>query len=195
MEKTPSYYHRTLGHVVHPQFLDFFQTVDPQYGSGFMFDSVIATGIGACLARDEHGNVTSESHVQGIRSVNFTGATGPVRFGQGSLTADGKDTILLSSNIGARDPPSVLWGVFNMLPPQPPGAEPIPIVLTHFFVDGEWVDHGNITFADGGYYSPLLLRDLPQQNHVNSGLRATGFVVMGLGMLSAPAACLCLGLH
>jgi hypothetical protein len=171
---------------------DFFKEFNPEYGSGFMYDSVIATGMGACLALAEKGNVTVNSHVRGIRSVNFTGATGSVRFNQ-NTEANITDTAL--SGGGARDSSSVVWGALNLLPPQPPGARPVPVVLTNLLIEGEWYPLLDNIFADGRNVPPDLLRKEPEQNYLNPGVRAVGFALMGIAILSAVAAAVWVYLH
>lgn len=162
---------------------DFFEKFKPKYGSGFLYDSVMATGIGACLALAEKGNVTVESHVRGIRSVSFTGATDKVHFHQhteANTTDEG------SAREGTRA--SAVWAVLNLLPPQPPGAEPVPVALTSINFEGEWIPMQPIIFADGRGVPPDLLRAEPEQNYLSPGVRAVGFALMGIAILTAVAA-------
>jgi hypothetical protein len=171
---------------------DFFEKFKPDYGSGFLYDSVIATGMGACLALAEKGNVTVESHVRGIRSASFTGASGVVRLNQNTeanLTDDA------SSRDGARTSSSMLWGVLNLRPPQPPGAEPIPFALTTLFSEGQWERLQAISYADGRDVPPDFLREEPKQNHLTPGVRAVGFALMGISILTAVAAAVWVFLH
>ncbi len=60
---------------------DFFQQTSPVFGSSFLYDAVIATGMGACqaFAAGNGLGVDVEPFVKGIRSVVFTGATGDVQ--------------------------------------------------------------------------------------------------------------------
>jgi hypothetical protein len=164
---------------------DYFETNTPEYGSGYMYDSVIATGMGACLALAEKGNVTVKSHVRGIRSVNFTGATGPVRFEQGS---EANMTHAALSGGGAREFSSVTYGAINILPPQAPGAELVPLALVSILSEGTWYPVEDPVFADGRNVPPDLLRKEPEQNYLNPGIRAVGFALMGIAISGAVAA-------
>jgi Receptor family ligand binding region len=93
---------------------DYFQTIRPEAGAGFMYDAIMAVGIGACLAanqtRQQHGSdngtsfVSGAAHLQGIRSVDFHGATGRVLLGNGY------------NSPGGRSPSWVTFGVINAFP-------------------------------------------------------------------------------
>jgi hypothetical protein len=65
---------------------DFFRQTIPVFGSSFIYDAVIATGMGACqaFAASNGSGVEVEPFVNGIRSATFTGATGYVQFGCGN---------------------------------------------------------------------------------------------------------------
>jgi hypothetical protein len=171
---------------------DFFKEVFPSYGSGFLYDSVIATGMGACLALAKNGNVTVNTHVRGIRSVNFTGATGTVRFSQ---NANANTTQEAVSADGARETSSVNWGALNLLPPQKIGDELVPTVLTHLLIEGTWGEVEEMIYADGRNVPPDLLRKEPEQNHLDPGIRNVGFALMGIAMLTAVAAGIWVYLH
>ena len=57
-----------------------------------MFDAVMSVGFGACAAqasREQPGELTGESHNNGIRTVNFRGTTGSVRFGSSTFRRKG----------------------------------------------------------------------------------------------------------
>jgi hypothetical protein len=171
---------------------DFFEKFNPDYGSGFLYDSVIATGMGACLALAEKGNVTVESHVRGIRSAGFTGASGVVRFNKNTEANFTDDA---SSMDGARNSSSMLWGIVNLRPPQPPSAEPIPYTLTTLLSEGQWIPLEAFSYADGRDVPPDLLRREPEQNHLTPGVRAVGFALMGIALLTAVAAAVWVFLH
>jgi len=67
---------------------DYFQHLLPEPGAGFMFDAVMSIGIGACVAK----NNNTSSHLEGIRDVDFTGATGRVRLGNGKWVRGGRNS-------------------------------------------------------------------------------------------------------
>lgn len=175
---------------------NFFETYLPGYGDGFMFDSVMATGMGACLAAaskptntpvwnpnenswsqnvNEFGNdnsiggraATASAHVRGIRSVDFQGASGRVKFGESD---------------GTRLESTVHWGVFNLIPSLDPF---VPVDLSEIYLNGTWTNVTNFVYADGTTEPPKLLRDTPEQNYVNSAIRGLGLAFMGLVILMA----------
>jgi len=80
---------------------DYFRRFPPESGSGFMYDAVMSIGIGACLA-DLFPYSAGNQHLNGIRSVNFTGATGRIQFGTGPYTP------------GARKSSNTKFGVVNL---------------------------------------------------------------------------------
>jgi len=79
-----------------------FKDHNPEFGSSFMYDSIVATGMGLCLSQNET-NATIDSQVEGIRSVDFVGASGNIRFCQ-------EDCAI---NHSTRDPSSAYWALFN----------------------------------------------------------------------------------
>jgi len=161
---------------------DFFQHCNPEFGSGFLYDAVIATGIGACLALQETGaNITGEAHVWGIRSVNFEGASGTVRF-----RGDEGDECALEGQV--RDPFTLHWSLFNFLPQNP--ASPLDDGSYQLRVTDAFIESENLTsFVDTVYADnttiPPLLRDTPEQNYLEQGVRITGFAIMGCVLLMA----------
>lgn len=84
---------------------DFFQQTSPVFGSNFIYDAVIATRMGACqaFAASNGSGVDVEPFVKGIRSVNFTGATGYVQFGCDDCNFQ-----------SGRTPATTMWGVLNL---------------------------------------------------------------------------------
>jgi len=163
---------------------DYFQTREPEYGSSFMYDAIIATGLGACLAMtsldEESGQVPIESFVQGIRSVDFHGATGEIRFCL-------EDCALR----GTRDPYTTVWGVLNN---YPPGTGIEPWQMTEMII-GKDVIHFNDTIYQNGLTTPPALRDLPEQNYLSNGVQIFGFVLVGIAVLTAIVAALCVYTH
>ena len=83
---------------------EFFETYIPDYGAAYLYDAVMATGLGACLAGT--GNITDEEHLQGIRSVDFQSASGRLVFGNDD------------NRLGSRRSSTVIWGILNFLSPE-----------------------------------------------------------------------------
>jgi hypothetical protein len=78
----------------------YFETETPAEYASFVYDSVMAAGIGACRAQQGVDDITN--HQQAILNGKFSGASGPVDFGQEGKTS--------------RDPNSVSFGVYNVRP-------------------------------------------------------------------------------
>lgn len=193
----------------------YFETL-PEWGSSFLYDAIMSTGIGACLALDSAENGTDEvpieSFVEGIRSVNFTGATGVIRFC--SLGGEcGLD--------GARDPFTLVWAVLNNYPPDGveidgpwelteiyyfpevssdfifpngsllydfiPQPEPESSLPEHNGSDpvGKFLLIHDTAYADGRTVPPDLLRDPTEKNYLSSGVRIVGFTLLGIAWLTA----------
>lgn len=81
----------------------YFQTETPTEYASFMYDSIIATGIGACEALAGDGD-----HYQNMLDSAFFGASGKVKFKKGEEDGD--------SPSNARDPCGPLFGVYNVRP-------------------------------------------------------------------------------
>jgi hypothetical protein len=84
----------------------YFQTETPTEYASFMYDAVMATGIGACNAL-RAGNSSNRGHYNKIVSSSFQGASGPVSFKRNEEE---------NEFTNGRDPTGVLFGVHNMRP-------------------------------------------------------------------------------
>lgn len=155
---------------------------DPDYGVGFLYDAIVSLGMGACateLQLKEAGrnssSMTGLEHVEGIRSIAFSGASGPLSFGGPGNPFP-----------GGRTYDSNFWVVLNLDPdPQfrivgepyavsflyPPGGPVIPI--------------GPFQYGDGRMTPPELLRDVPEQNYISESLRVFGLAAMGFTLFFA----------
>lgn len=97
--------------------MEYFRTSLPEPGSGYIYDAVMAVGLGACIAEQEirlagsdTASISSKEQVEGIRATNFSGATGHVEFGV---------TLGIFGNITSSRQSSLMTvGVFNLFPPQ-----------------------------------------------------------------------------
>jgi hypothetical protein len=164
----------------------YFQTYKPDYGNGFMFDATMASAMGACLAGDANvgsnksGNITSKAHLQGIRSVDFEGATGRVKFGR------------FADSDGSRLNSTVTWAIFNLIPSLDPFE---PIALSEIYTDETWTKVTHFVYADSTIYPPKLLRDVPEQNYLNNAIRAVGLALMGAVLLLASTTAAWVYLH
>jgi hypothetical protein len=95
---------------------NFFQThVLPEFGAGFLYDAIMSIGIGACLAAANvnNGAVSGLSHLEGVRSVDFHGASDNVIIG----TEHG-----ITTTFGRRES-TVAYVASNILPPKTEGQE------------------------------------------------------------------------
>jgi len=209
------------GYFVAPN--DFFTKLpEMALGMGFLYDAVMSIGIGACRAQQLQQNtitntsvsstITGDEHLQGIRQVQFHGATGPVRYQQGG------------SFPGARDWNTVPFGIFNLLPQSPlqsnatttnhstttttttstttagvRSLDQVPFQLTDIFVpdfegswtnpldvltNGEWISLQSVIFPDGSTTSPRPLRTIPSTSYLSEGLRIFGFCLFGMVVVS-----------
>jgi hypothetical protein len=105
---------------------DWFQTAKIEIRSAYMYDAVMSVGIGACLAeQDVDGTVSSAQHQEHVRKSVFTGATGPVAFGNEATKTDVQ---------GGRLNSTLIWAGMNMLPPQPDGDKVVKYALTKWSV-------------------------------------------------------------
>lgn len=145
------------------------------YATGFLYDAVISIGLGACLAQREDEKVSGSNHVEGIRLANFTGATGQVAFGAEDGDEDRNGTRLAST---------VYWGAFNVIPPSQPDDFALTDILSPDS-SGAWFELQPFVYRDGRTVPPDYLRDEPDQNYLNSGLRALGFALMSVAMFAA----------
>jgi hypothetical protein len=84
----------------------YFQTETPTEYASFIYDAVMATGIGACNALAA-GNSTIGGHYDTIVSSSFRGASGPVSFKR-----DEEENEFTNG----RDPSGVIFGTHNMRP-------------------------------------------------------------------------------
>ncbi|CAB9517310.1 Gamma-aminobutyric acid (GABA) B receptor [Seminavis robusta] len=180
---------------------DFFQTHRPQTGTAYLYDAVMAIGIGACAAQQEAGGSAVEGarHLKGIQKANFSGATGMVAF---DFTRGFRNT---------RYAETTTLGVFNLYPPgqDDPGNNNHDMASRSFdeaFVltetiqaitgpggqekiygqrkNATWTQVGpEFVFASGKTTPPLLLRDLPEQNYLSKSLHTTGLTLMSIALL------------
>ncbi|KAL7580733.1 hypothetical protein ACA910_001017 [Epithemia clementina (nom. ined.)] len=159
---------------------DFFQIAEPEYGSAYLYDAIMAAGIGACHALEmlggtTNGTLTGADHNEGIRQSEFRGATGYIAFGQRQFFLGGARKLGTSS-----------WGAINFLSEEQDWFD-IPDML---FPGTEWINFVPFIFADNTTSPPALLRDLPEQNYLSPALRNLGFALMGISGLSAVCACM-----
>lgn len=167
----------------------FLNLQQPEYGSGYMYDAVMTVGIGACLAEQRTNStaISGDAHLEGIRSVNFSGATGDVRF------------VNRGDYPGARDPSTVSWGVFNLYGTgmnSTPGKEGALYSFSDEFLPGQgWTSLVPFVFPDGRWTAPELLRRTPEQNYLNPALQVIGFVLFGIVVVSALATVVWVFIH
>ena len=81
---------------------DYFKTQNPVQYASFIYDSVMAVGLSACAAQKQ----SDISHVEMMKKMHFTGASGTVRFMKNDDGEPGPD----------RDPSGVVYGLHNVRP-------------------------------------------------------------------------------
>ena len=175
---------------------NFFRDKKPESGSGHIYDAVMSAGIGACLAQKNDTDASSLVYVDHIRSAVFSGATGQVRFGNDDGDPDRQ---------GTRHASSVTWAAVNVrvlvLENLPPGLE---AASGHFETtdillpdspSGQWTTLRDFVYRDGRTMPPELLRDEPDMNYLNQGLRVTGLTLMSIAMVSSIASASWIWVH
>ena len=167
------------GGYVYPED-DFFQKASPGFCSGFIYDAVIATGLGACRALEEEGNATVDAFTRGIRASEFYGASYDVRFG------------CPESNCfkGERTTQSSVWMVLSPYAPlSNETSESDGVAVTEIIYDYNGTTRVEVVretyYADGRTVPPDLLRDPPNQNYLSSGLQGFGFALLAVTWLTS----------
>jgi hypothetical protein len=163
---------------------DFFQTLGPGIGSGFVYDAVMAVGLGLCAtaaAGHQQGNATSSDGgdtsstllVEGVRSTSFDGASGHVEFE--------KDGMFSGRRVGH----SVGFAAFNIRLPTEDHLEIL--CVTDIFKgtkdgleDRTWTSVLPFVYADGRTEPPALLRAIPPQNYLKRSSRIYGLLLFGI---------------
>ena len=140
---------------------DYFTSLGPQSGAGFLYDAVMSIGLGACLASSMQNATTNSTvppsipsgvaHLAGIQSVTFLGASGRVVMNPAALYA------------GTRDSDSALYGVFNLRPSSGSTTTTsdsnkgnIEYILTDVLDNGDssWTQLQDFVYADGSLIPP-----------------------------------------
>lgn len=91
----------------------YFQTETPTEYASFMYDSIIATGIGACHAQSSGGSV---DHYNSIMESEFFGASGMLTFNREVGDGDGDEDDKPGFKNNARSAEGPLFGVYNVRP-------------------------------------------------------------------------------
>ena len=176
----------------HPAFYkipdNYFQTVDPEPGAAFAYDAVMSAAMGTCHAQELLGqgvSIPGLAHLHGIHSVNYTGASGPVRLGGGSVLGGS------SGSSGLRHPATVTIGAFNLLPPTTNdddervkrGYRLTDVAdMTQFDKNTmTWNSRHDFYYADGTT-TPPPLRDDPDKNFLDRSYRALGFTMFTIAL-------------
>ena len=167
---------------------DLFEYSEPQFGSGFIYDAVIATGMGACNGLNcisENDTVPLASFVENIRSVDFQGASGQLKFGCADKS--------ICPYKGNRAPSTMNWVAWNMF--RPGSEDPFVEVDRLSAGASSFVQTAETIYADGRNLPPRRLRDLPEQNYLPRGVRIFGLVCMSVALFCAVATMIWVFLH
>lgn len=197
----------------------FFQEFTPEEGAAFLYDAIISIGLGACHAYDAENRrrrnlqdvpdaitldgmmISGQDHLENIRKISFTGATGTVEYGD--MKSNGTQT-------QTRSPDSSTMGIYNLYPPSNQTTNPIDLSFEEAFVltetiqglsgphlfgsnietngDGKihFTQYGpSFVYSDGSLNPPLLLRDVPEQNYLSPSLRIVGLTLMSITIFCA----------
>ena len=166
-----------------PQSLStYFSTVTPSEYASFIYDSVVATGIGACKGISNTDADIQNAHYSGIKSTAFHGASG--RFSMKSNT---------------RDPKGTLMGLYNVRPSSEvnENKRSYETVLTSIWdsshtsnAKGEKVDGGawanvdgtEFIFFDGTTNEPMPLRTVSDEHFISQDVQIAGLFLSSFAM-------------
>ena len=161
-----------------------FDTHDPY--APFIYDSIVALGLGACNAASQtsDGNIsdyfTGAEHFHAMTRTSFVGTSGPV---------------VLDSETGSRDPSSTYYGLYQVVSIDADNRSgssntttgvQFQVSLSSLYDQGTWREMEPFVFADG---STNVLSDLPilnvDRNFLSPGWRVSGWILCGLGVVLA----------
>ena len=163
----------------------YFRSMAPGLGSGFVYDAVIALGLGYCGAeRETKSRFSTRSHttpnitnaiVKAIQKSSFKGASGHVVFDSNGPYP------------GQRLGHSVSFAVYNI---KLPSEDDLEVVQVTDILDGsdrpifrEWESIRPFVHADGTTTAPHLLRAIAEQNYLTRASRGWGLSLFALSML------------
>ena len=164
---------------------DYFETEVPTEYASFIYDAVVAAGIGACRAFVQDGE--NGQHYESILQSSFTGASGNVRFKNND---DGEPE-------NSRDMTDVTFGIHNIRPTETDasgqrGYESILFATwneenEHINPQGEvesgaWKVLDGVDFLYFGQTSdePTPLRTVANANYIPTSTQRIGFALVGL---------------
>ena len=144
----------------------------------FIYDSIIALGLGACDAADAAEVPTEyfngQDHFDAIARSTFVGTSGPVQ---------------LNPETGSREPSSTYYGLNRVVfreDSRNATNQLAHTTLTSLFDHGTWRELEPFVYADG---SATPLDDLPDvgldPNYLGSGWRVSGWAMCGLTIILA----------
>ena len=148
-------------------------------GASFMFDAVMSIGLGACAATSGRNEttMTGAMHRDGIRSIDFMGASGQIRFGSGPETTE------VDHHPGSRVGNTVPFTVVNFIPSND-DSEGLTTQQVESMdpVTGNWTPSNPFIFADGTT-TPPPLREQPNQNYISDGAKVVGMCLFGVSLI------------
>ena len=168
---------------------NYFQTVHPEPGASFLYDSVMSVGIGACLQHSPGTSINGSSHLVGSKDSDFAGASGKVVYGNGPFVR----------STGVREFATGMYAARNILPP---GSEKSFVITELLDQSGSsvtipppgdsaasdtWISIEEFIFANGQTTGPQL-RDTPEQNYLSPSVRIAGLTFMCSAIGAALAA-------
>ena len=164
-----------------PEAASYFQTETPTEYASFIYDSVIAAGMGACRAVALPVSEEDNAHYRGIQASKFSGASG-----------------VFSMMGNTRDPSGTRFGVYNVRPGPIEGtARSYETVLTSIWDSsyttnaygeevegGAWrnVDDAEFIFYDGSTEQPTPLRTVANDHTLSDSIQITGLFLSSLAM-------------
>ncbi|CAB9524896.1 Gamma-aminobutyric acid (GABA) B receptor [Seminavis robusta] len=145
-------------------------------GAGFMYDAVMTIGLGACMATRNRTStiMTGETHLKAIRSLDFVGTSGQIKFNNEN-----------GVNTGSRIGDTVPYGVSTLCPTGEGDGLDVRYIESLDPLTGEWVHGGNfgrMCFLGGSDSPPELLRETPNQNYITPAARTFGLVLFAVSL-------------
>lgn len=157
----------------------FFQTNFPLNGASYVYDSIMAIGLGGCR-QQRQGNTgfdslaQSDLHIEGIAMSTFHGASGSVTYDQ----VEEERLVRSSTNTS--------FGVYNIRPKQGSansGASSFEAILTSLWTEESgWNDLDGVhnVYRDGSTSLPNLLREVEEEHHISNWVRVLGLSFMSV---------------
>jgi len=154
---------------------DYFQTTTPAQYSSYVYDSVMAIGLGGCQQLATTGESRrrlqeegGDLHIEGMKQISFRGASGQVAFAEGT---------------NVLDPIHSTIGVFNIRPSNSTQNDENrtaeAALLAEWTKHGGWINVDGTTFVyrDGSTTPPSRKREVLETNYLSTSSKVFGYIL------------------